>query len=704
MPEYSDHKAVLQLLKEAQEADHDNRQKAKEAHLFVDHKEGQWEPEWYEANNNKPRYTFDQTSPVIDQVAGEMEQADFDIKVKPAGGDATKETAQVFDGIIRNCENISDAKSVFNAAGRLMVTSGLDGWRVLQKYADANSFDQDLIIDKINNFIDRVWFDVGAEKQDMSDARHAWVLSSMPQYEFKERWKDRAGLSVDDSTVSSAYYNKADAVTVGEFYYVKDEPRELVLMSNGAVYEVNEEFEQIADELAEQGVTEQKRRNRPERCVYVRKFDGEGWLEKPKKTVFSYIPVIPTFGNFKVHENKIVYWGVVEKLIDAQRVLNYSMSREIEEGALAPRAKYWMSPKQAAGHEKSLQTMNTNADPVQLFNPDAELQGYPQQTGGAQINPGLRTISESMRQIIGQSAGLFAANMGDNPGLQSGVAIQNLQNKGDTGTIKYFKAQEVAIRHTARIMVDAIPKIYDTERQIRLLNEDGTLEMATVNQSVIDNETGQVVTINDLSKGIYDVTCSAGQSFKNRQQEMVTSFIDAAKVDPSLMELAGDIFLKNVQAPGMDDIAARKRKMLLQQGVIPEDQLTDEEKALLQQQSQQPKPPDANTLLAMAEMEKAKADQMQAQLKQQEIQLQAQIKQQEIQVQAAKVQQTGQKDAISADQKQQEFNLQLAKLQQDLQLQAQEQDRKLRETMTNMEKTAAETLKILQEMRNPQQA
>jgi hypothetical protein len=151
--------------------------------------------------------------------------------------------------------------------------------------------------------------------------------------------------------------------------------------------------------------------------VYSRLFDGGGWLTDEQKTVFSQVPVIPTYGNFKVIEEKTVYRGAVQKLMDPQRVMNYSLSREIEEGALAPRAKYWMTAAQSAGHEDKLKSLNTNSDPVQFYNPDPEAPGPPQQNGGAQINPGLRTISEAMRNIMGQTAGMFAANMGDNPGL-----------------------------------------------------------------------------------------------------------------------------------------------------------------------------------------------------------------------------------------------------------------------------------------------
>jgi len=611
MPDYNDHSYVLEELKKSQNADRDQREQAREAHLFLNHRSGQWEPFFWNANAGKPRYTFDMTTPIVAQVVGEIKRADFDIKVKPAGGDATKDTAKTIDGLIRNIENISNASCIFGQSANNMVTAGIDGWRVVQKFVDDNSFDQDLVIEPIYNFIDRAWFDVASELQDRSDARFGWVLQGITKEEYQAKWPEGKQQSISTDRNNTAYYHQPDLVTVGEFYYIKEVDREIVLMSNGQVYEVNSEYEQVRDDLARLGITEERRRTRKDNIVYSRKLDGAGWLEDEQKTVFSYVPIIPTFGNYRVFENKAIYHGVVEKLLDPQRVMNYSMSREVEEGSLAPRAKYWMSQDQAAGFESTLQTLNTNSDPVQFFNPDEKLPGPPMQQGGAQINPGLRTISEAMRQMMGQTAGLFAANMGDNPNAQSGVAIEKLQNKGDNGTISYFESQEIAICHTARILIDSIPKVYDTERQVRVLKEDGSFDMTVLNQTVIDNETGQPVTLNDLSVGKYDVVCSAGPSFQNRQQETVTALTEIGSVDPSVIQLGGDILLNNITAPGMDLLAERKRQQLFQSGLIPLDQMTDEEQEQLQaqiaQQQEQGAQPDPATIIAMAEAEKAQA-------------------------------------------------------------------------------------------------
>ncbi len=658
---YEDHQSVLNLLSSCQEADHDNREMSREAHLFLDKRDGQWEPYWWEANQNKPRYTFDNVNPIVDQVASEIEQADFDIRVSPAGGNATKDIASTYDGLIRNIENISNAKQVYSQAARGMVTGGFDAWRVSQKFADDNSFDQDIVIEKIGNPVDRVWFDPAAELQDKSDSRYCFVLHPMAVDEYENRWPEGSGESVPDDREGDAYYDKAEAIVVGEFLYMESEDRELVMMSNGQTHEVNEDFEKIVDDLAMIGVTEVRRRTRKVHKVCSRFFDNKDWLEDDHDTVFNRIPVIPVYGNYKIFEGKTLYWGVVEKLLDPQRVLNYAMSRSIEEGALAPRAKYWMTPTQAAGHEDQLGTLNTNSDPVQFFNPDPEFPAIPQQQGGAQVNQGLSMIAQSMQGMINATAGMFAANMGDNPNAQSGVAIQKLQNKGDNGTFKYSRSMEIAIAATGRLIKDAIPKVYDTARTIRVLREDDTYDMADLNQQVIDNATGEIVTVNDLSVGSYDVICKAGPSFKNRQEETLEAITSLAQVDPSLMQIAGDLLLQNVNTPAANQIAERKRAQMLQQGLIPQSQMSEEELMAAQQQAQMgQQAPDPAMVLAQAEQLKAEAEMMRSQIEMQKLQneqMKLQLEAQKLQSQAVGDQADNAIDAFNAETKRMETQI-----------------------------------------------
>jgi hypothetical protein len=683
MSKYEDFDKCFEALQKAQEADHDNRERAREADLFVEKRDGMWEPHWYQANDSKPRYTFDLTTPIIEQIAGELEEADFAIRVDPAGGEATKDDAELLAGLIRHIENISDARTkVYAPALKGCIRRGIDGWRVVQKYVDDDSFDQELALERISNFQDRVWFDETSEQPDHSDAKYCWVLQSLSKEDYEERWPDRKHESLNSDNQSTAYWHKPDAVIVGEYYYFKEEERELVLMTNGAVYENNEDFQTIRDELEAVGITVERTRKRKKRVVCVRKFDRGGWLEESKRTVFGFIPVVPEYANFEIIDNKIVYRGVVEKLLDPQRVLNYSLSREIEEGALAPRAKYWMTDEQAVGHEESLATLNTNHEPVQFYNPDERVPNPPQQVGGAQINPGLRNISQAMNEVINQTAGLFAANMGDNPRAQSGIAIERLQNKGDNGTTIYKRAHEVAICHTFRIIASAIPEVYKEQRQVRILNEDRTDEVVTLNQVIIDQQTGKKVLIHDLSRGTYKITCRAGPAFKNRQEQTVQNLIEVAKVDPSIVQIGGDILLSNINAPGMDLLAGRKRKQLMDAGIIPFEEMTDEEKQQfiqkLQQEAQNPKQ-DPAMLIGQAEIMKAQNEVKKSELDVQEKQIKLGLDSRKQQLSEAEFQARQQKEMF------------------DRMLRAQEQQQAQQNMMIDALHKHAQTLKSIRE-------
>ncbi|MHA2066490.1 MAG: portal protein, partial [Candidatus Thorarchaeota archaeon] len=580
MPDYNDHSEMLNLLKEDQEAEQDLREKVREVDHFLNKPDGQWEPDMWNKMSGKPRYTFDQCNDIVDDIAGEMDRADFGIKVNPAGGDATDDIAATYDGLIRNIQNMSNAKDIYNSAGRDMSAAGLSGWRVIQKWVSVDSFEQDLLITPISNFVDRVWFDASSELKTREDAGHCWVLSTVSIADYKRDYPDGSGTSVSDDRATEVYFQKAEQITIGEMIWKEPIEKELVLMSDGSVYADDEKFQAVKDELLEVGIVEEKRRKKESYKVMTRLFDGGGWLKEAEETVFTYLPIIPTYGNFKVSESKVIYWGAITKKMDAQRVYNYSESRKVEETALAPREKMVMTREQAANDTATIATMNTNSDPVQLYT-HVDNQPPPFKIGGSNINPGLETVSNgaltNLRSGIGQQP--------NQPiGLRSGVAVELEQDKSDTKNVKYFKAQEVAICHTAKVLINAIPKVYDTRRQVRLIGEDGTTSMTVLHDRVFDQQQQKLIELNDVSQGQYDVVCEMGPAFQNKQKQTTAAFADIAQIDPTIVERGKDIWLKNISAPGMDAMADRARIDLFNQGLIPESQMTDEEKEKLAQQ------------------------------------------------------------------------------------------------------------------------
>lgn len=625
----------IKKLKDAQQTEFDNREMVREADLFLNKRDGQWEPEIISKFSGKPRYTFDECNPIIDDICGEMETMDFDIAVNPASGEAAKDIAQTYEGIIRNIENTSKARFIYNHAARISIGTGLSGWRIVADYRDDDSFQQDLIIKPLPNFCDTVWFDPGFQMQTAEDANYCFVLTSMTHADYEKKYPKGSGLSVGQSIRSQAYsYKKPHEVVIGEYLYKKKQDRELALLSNGAVIVLDDAFDLIKDELAKAGITILKTRKRPYHQVYQRLFDGGNWLSEAKETVFDCLPIIPVFGNFRISENKVIYWGITEKMMDAQRIINYAESRKIEEGALSPRAKTWMTKDQAKSPDvrRTLRTLNTNADPVQFYD-WVDGQAPPFQHGITQSNPGLVETTQSARAFIERTSSTFDEARGSAPAQRSGAAIGLLQTKSDNPKRKWFTAVEIALTQTCKVLIKAIPKVYSTRQEMRLSNQDGSTTTVTIKDRIRDEQTGQIVEIMDLSKGSYSVTCSAGPAFTSRQQETVTAINELAAIDPTIIQIGADVLLNNIKAPGIDQIAERKRAMMVAQGIIPPSQLTDEEKAQIQQaqlaaqgQQQQPSPIDqANLMIAQAQLEETQGKNqeraMKMQLEQQNLML-----------------------------------------------------------------------------------
>ena len=691
--DFTDYLTVRRLLKDAQDVEWDNRTRVREVKHFVDKRDGQWEPSIIQRMSGRPRYTFDKMNPIIDDIAGEMDQADFAIRVRPAGGDATKELAENIGGLIRNIENISNAPDIYSSAGREMTTAGLAGWEIVQDWASTDSFDQDLFIKPLLNYEDRVWFDTGAEMQDMSDARYVFVFDNLTQDEYTERFPDGSRKGLEPNKTFQAYQQVPDFITVSRFIYKEPVKKTLVLMSNGAVYQRTPEFESVINELQAQGITIERERERESFKIKSRILDAGDWLIEPEDTVFTLLPVIPVFGNFKITEKKVIYRGAIDKLLDAQRSYNYARSRETEEIALAPRPKLFMTRHQAGNENdrRKLQTLNTNADPVQFFTPDPELPGVPAFVGPAPVNAGLIGVVQNSINDIQSSAAVSEVQQGDTDGPLSGVAIQKLQNKGDNRSFKYFKSMRIAICATAKVIMDAIPRVYDTRRQVRILHEDDTDEMVSFNEMIFDQESRQFKMINDLSKGHYDVTCDIGPAFKNRQQETVQALQELSQVIPGLAEITADIQLKNIPSPGVDLAAERVRRKLLEAGNIPESQLTDEEKQEIQaaqlEAAQNPPEPDPIQQALLAEQEANIID----------TQSRAQERQDKTQLKVAELELKQQEQALKAQESQGKRDMEEMKLALQQQSQQVQQQMQLSKQIIDNLNTQAQTLKLLRE-------
>jgi hypothetical protein len=584
--------SCLMAFQKAQESEHDLREQAREADSFVLDKDGQWQDSVVQAMGNRPRFTLDKVSGLLEDMMAEVEGMDFGIRVRPAGGGASKDTAEVFAGIIRHIEDQSNASNIYRNSIRRIMRRGVTFIRLKTDWADSDSFEQDIRIKDISNSIDRCWLGFH-EEADGSDAAEGWVVHALTPDEFEERYGRKCqSIGIDDDNASQYREYKPELALYLEYLYKKPYKKTVAQLSDGRTIEVTKETQSILDELSVNGVTVQRQKTVNSFKVYSRFLDASDWLDKEMETVWCSIPIIPVYGSFEISENKLIYAGVVRRLMDPQRIYNYSKSREIEEGALAPRKKLVMSFNQAKNPvtQRQLQNMNTSADPVLFVTPDQEAPP-PFETSGPQINPNLANTAQGANADMVEISGVYSAQQGQNPRYQSGDAIELMIGKGDAKTTRWLNCMAIAMRRIAMMLIKAIPKVYDTQRQLRIMNLDGTEQEVTINEEVFDQQTGRMVVLNDMSQGKYDVTVSLDKAYKTQRQEAADRLAQMAAIDPSLITEAADLLYGALDVPGADEIRERKRLQLLKAGAIPDSQMTDEEKEevdkILKSQQQQ---------------------------------------------------------------------------------------------------------------------
>jgi hypothetical protein len=182
---------------------------------------------------------------------------------------------------------------------------------------------------------------------------------------------------------------------------------------------------------------------------------------------------------------------------------------------------------------------------------------------------GLLQAKAGAAEDIKSATGQYNASLGMTSNERSGKAILARQREGDIGTYHYVDNLARAIRHIGRQLVDLIPKIYDTERIARIIGEDGEPDTVKMNpmqeepvKRIVDQEGNLIEKIYNPGVGKYDVRVITGPGYATKRQEALESMAQLLQGNPQLWQVAGDLFVKNMDWPGAQDLAKRFKKTI----------------------------------------------------------------------------------------------------------------------------------------------
>lgn len=583
------------------DAENDNRVTALEDIRFSRLNE-QWpsEIEKQRQQERRPTLTIPKLNAFIRQVVNDARQNKPSIKVHPVDDNADVETAEIINGLIRNIEYTSNADVAYDTAVEASASGGFGYWRVTLDYAYDDTFDLDLKIERIANQFS-VYGDPASTAADSSDWNVAFVVNRISKDDFERQYGKRKNIDGDTASVdfdsdawaSDQNWIDGESVMVAEWWRREVVERVIMRSTDGRVYYQDEiEKDEDLQLLAEAGALQFETGPDGQPLTRVVKsykvtqtiMTGADVLEV-NDWPGRYIPIVPVYGDEIVVEGKRYFRSLINAAKDAQRMFNYWRSAATEMVALAPKVP-WIGRKGTFDSDNARwQTANTQSHAYLEYDGEAPIRQP------LDVGPAAGALQEALNASDDMKAitGLYDASLGARSNETSGRAIMARQREGDIATFHFIDNLSRAIRHTGCILIDLIPKVYNTARIVRVIGEDGSQETKAINQEapVMDPETGEpmqqpvvdpntgepmqdeagnpmmeaVMAMHDLTVGKYDLIVSSGPSFTSRREEAAFQMTELVRAFPQVAPVILDVMAKNFDWPGADEIAERLAAM-----------------------------------------------------------------------------------------------------------------------------------------------
>jgi hypothetical protein len=531
-------------------AEQENRKNYREDMLFTFKPGEQWTLGDKQARGkDRPMYEFNETRVNAMSVINHIRANRPAAKIRGVE-EGDKELAEIRQGLYLNITNNSDFDSIKDYAAGHQVGGGYAVWRIDTEYSSDSAFDQDIVIRGVINPL-CVRCDPTDKTELKRKAKYWFVESKIDNEEFDSLYPkaDRVSFEVDEELDPN---DDEETTWVAEYWRKVPTVKHICLLSDGKTVDKAE-----TPNLPE-GVTvvKEKQLNTFKIEQYI--ISGDAVLKGPTPFVGTEHPFVPVYGYYVVIEGKVYWCGLTRYQKDPQRALNWALTSVYESIGNAPQSKYWATPKQALGHVTQWAEAQNKNLPAMLYNPDSEAPGPPQRMGGADVPVALIQAAGMARDAHKASVGIFSAAIGQKSNETSGKAIRARQDEGMVATFNFGDNMAKSEKRTCEIINGMLPGIYDTQRNIRILGQDGAEKYLKINAR--DPMTGEV--INDMSAGKFDFTVTTGPSFATQRQEAAEFYTGLAQSDPSLMAVAGDLIIKSHDYPMADAIAERKKLML----------------------------------------------------------------------------------------------------------------------------------------------
>ncbi len=590
----------------------------------------QWEGPLGDQFENKPRFEFNKVHMAVIRIINEYRNNRITVDFVAKDGSEADELAETCDGLYRADEQDSGAQEAYDNCFEEGVSGGFGALRLRAQYVDEDNDDNDqqrVCIEPIFDADSCVFFSLDGKRQDKRDATKCFVLTPMTFQAYRDEFNDDPNSWPKDITKAEFDWCTPDVVWVAEVYIV-EQKHEMIHIFRGLALNddepnemkvTNEELaeEGRAEELAALGWREVRQKKIRRRKVHKYLMSGSKVLEDCGYIAGTEIPVIPYYGKRWYVDGIERCMGHVRLAKDAQMLSNMLMSWLAEMAARFDVEKPILTPEQIAGHAVMWAEDNIKKYPYLLANPilDAVTGAVtmPNQimyTKAPNVPPAMAALAQLAQQALEDLLGNQQAGEQLQPN-QSGKAVELIQQRLDMQVFIYMSNFAKTIKRLGEVWLSMNKDLLVEEgRKLKVMHASGEVGSVELMRPMMNEETGEKYTENDISKASFDVYADVGPSSSSRRAATVRALtgLMAMTPDPETQAVLTSMIMMNIEGEGLSDVQKFFRAKLVRMGAVKP---TPEEAEAMAAESENQQP-DPNAMYLQAAAEKQKADALKA--------------------------------------------------------------------------------------------
>jgi len=586
----------------------------------------QWEGAVGEQFENKAKFEVNKVHLGVIRIINEYLNNKISVDFVNKLGIDNDPLASTCDGLYRNDEQDSQADEAYDNAFEESVGGGMGAWRLRTKYDDEEDIENDyqrIVFEPIYDADSCVFFDLGCKRQDKSDAKRCYVLSSYDIESYKEEFGDDPATWPKDVHQLEFDWASPEDVWVAELYQVEEVLTEYQIfefLDETRVRhktEILEKNPSIKKKILAQGGKLIEKRNIKKKRVHKYILSGGGVLEDCGFIPGPNIPVIVNYGKRWFVDGIERCMGHVRLTKDSQRLKNIQVSKLGEISAFSSVEKPIFTKEQIAGHTLMWSEDNVKDYPYMLINlienpnGDEAIAGPLGYTKSPEVPPALAALLQLTEQDIRELLGNQEQGEEIVPNL-SGRAVELVHGKLDMQSFIYLANFSKAIRRCGEVWLGMAMETYiETGRVMMGIGKQNEINSYELNRPVLSKK-GELVYENDLTQAKMKVYADIGPASNSRKQAVIKNLTTLLAItqDPETQTVLNSMIMMNLEGEGVEEARQFFRKKLIKMGVLNP---TEQEAAALAEEAENT-PPDPNRIYleSAARKEDAEAEEAKA--------------------------------------------------------------------------------------------